>query len=98
MMGMGVHGETQLFPIGMGFSAQGLFISTKLPLKGQMLLAKTGPRVAHQQISQGHSWGERLQLEERGVLGWGQPGKAGGGWLCLAAHPSRPPGRKPSFS
>ena len=56
-------------PVGMGFSARGLFISAKLPLEGQMLLAKNGPRVAHQQINQGHGRGERLRMEERGVLG-----------------------------
>lgn len=34
------------------------------PLKGQMLLAKTSPWVAHQQINQGHGQGERLWVEE----------------------------------
>lgn len=47
----------------MGFSALGLLISTKLPLERQMLLAKTSPMVAHQQINWGHSRGTQLWEE-----------------------------------
>lgn len=63
-----------------------------------MLLAKTSPWVAHQQINQGHGQGERLQVEERGVLGWGQHGKAGALGCARLLTPAGLPGRKTSFS
>lgn len=63
-MGMGCTEKHGSSPISTGFCDQGLFVSAKLPLKGQMLLAKTSPWVAHQQINQGHGQGERLQVEE----------------------------------
>lgn len=95
---MGTHGETRLFlpppppPLPWASLPRGLFISTKLPLEGQMLLAKTGPWVAHRQIN----WGARLGRGLGGGNGcrwrrcWGgiSPGKPVGAQLCPTTCPS----------
>lgn len=76
----------------MGFSALGLLISTKLPLERQMLLAKTSPKVAHQQKTRGMAGGHSCGRTE-GC--WG--GRSQGAQLYVTPHPNQSPWKENQF-